>query len=316
MIRGLAGLKLASMFTDFQKPFRPARGLQPLPGMDTLHLSKHGQSLASSPGLNFTVSVRPSAAVQTYQSLQTVGTSTQSAPDEPSIVDRMRASMFAASGDDNYDAKLDLDSNGRINFADMKRYLAGYDTPAIRPAEPAPSQSREERMRASFFSTAGDDSFDASADLNGDGRINFADAALLHNGSATQTRPAEPTPAGMAKRMQDAFFATKGDAGFDPALDMNNDGRINFADLQALRESAADKPGPVRPTEPVLDDEDTSLSAPRDVPDQVPVNDSLVDSVRAAFFANKHDASFNARADINEDGRVDFRDLAALRERD
>ena len=310
MIRGLAGLKLASMLTGFQKPFRPARGLQPLPGMDTLHLSKEGQSLASSPGLNFKVSVRPSAAVQTYQSLQTAGTNAQSAPDEPSMVDRMRASMFSSSGDDNYNARLDLDSNGRINFADMKRYLEGNDTPAIRPAEPALSQSRQDRMRAAFFSTTGDDSFDASADLNGDGRINFADAALLRNG------PGDPAPVAMADRMRDAFFATKGDAGFDAALDLNNDGRINFADLQALRDSAADKPTPIGPAQP--DDQGVSLNSPAPlVPDEAPADtESLVDSVRAAFFADRDDASFDARADINEDGRVDFRDLAALRERD
>lgn len=186
-----------------------------------------------------------------------------------------------------------------------------------KPAQPAAELSMMDRLKASFFTQAGDEGFDAGADLNSDGRVNNADLAVLRE----QETPMDPNE--MFKRMQSSVFTRTGEDGFDSALDMNTDGVINFADMAMLRarmDAATTRPPPepVTPAAPIRPEKPDPVvqlnpATPNPLVGDRPDPTVTVDTVRNAMFSRAGDDAFNAAADLNGDGRVNFADLATLR---
>lgn len=215
--------------------FPPGRSLQPLPGGDTVRLSQPGLELAVSRAA--TVARARSTALSAYQPSSAMPPlPTQ----DTSMLDRFRAAMFTSSDHERFDVGLDLNNDGVINFADLKAFKNAQSEPQS-VAPPTDSESPVvpdpvdvvERMRAAFFSVTGDDHFDPGSDLNGDGQVNYADLAILRAGDDAVEPDSTPD---MLAQMRDAFFTQRGDDGYESALDLNNDGSINYADLAALRD--------------------------------------------------------------------------------
>ncbi|NND60618.1 MAG: hypothetical protein HKN49_10150 [Gammaproteobacteria bacterium] len=325
----LSGLSLNYSTVYLQKQsFRFDRSVQPVPGGDTL---QRAASVESKVSLNMTRTV----AVQAYEGYgnnRNPALTMDRPPGQAELLDRMRGAMFSVAGDDRYDSALDFDADGRINFADVRTLFADEEpatAPVVElaPAPAQPEQSADEtlkRLRASMFSAEGDDGFDATVDLNSDGKVNFADLAIFRNGGEIPTDPEPapqpaPSPGGsIVNEIRDAFFATQGDEGYDPALDLNDDGRINFADLAALRRGDDVEVDDDNDADDDDDDIASVISAPQPAPDEADTDNRVnrFEAIRDAFFSQAGDESFNAMADLTGDGRVDFRDLAALRQDD
>lgn len=256
MITGLSGMGLSDLVgamarTKVGQP--PSRSVQPMPKMDTIQFSVKGRELAAAVGPERQAFV----AQQPALAERPAGTVAGAAADEMSMMDRMKASFFTRQGDDGFDATVDLNSDGRIDNADL--------------------------------------------------------AALRADGSA-------PEPVSMLQQMQQSFLTRAGDERFDPGLDMNTDGIINFADLAMLRaklETGVTRPpvapAPVIPSIPDVPEPVIELSpATTTRVDPQDNNAQTIDSIRSAFFSQAGDEAFNAAADINGDGRINFADLAGL----
>lgn len=150
-----------------------------------------------------------------------------------------------------------------------------------------------QRMREAFFSVEGDESFDASVDLNGDGAVNHADLGMLRERLMEAAASERPPADGLRERIREAFFAVEGEDHFDASVDLNGDGVVNYGDLGLLR---------AREQRQVID---------------TPVDQAaeLQQTVRDAFFATKGDERFDTAADLNGDGAVNYADLAMLRQK-
>ncbi len=276
--------------------------------------SSPGASPAAPPGVTVTLSYQ---ATQMTQSSFSVSYATDSylAPEResidkpaPSLLGQLKEAFLSFSSASNFNARVDFNGDGRINFSDMAALKAGLqstpvdtgpvadDPVADDPAEPVTLQT----IRDAFLSVEGDDTFNIAADLTGDGRVNFADLAALRASEATPAvddgpvidEPAQPAT---LQTVRDAFLSSDGDDNFNAAADLNGDGRINFADLAALRASQAT---------PAVDDGPIS---------DEPAGPATLQTVRDAFLSSEGDESFNVAADLTGDGRINFADLAALR---
>ena len=111
--------------------------------------------------------------------------------------------------------------------------------------------------------------------------------------SASNRLPAQgnaqrPTPA-MANMLA-AFFTTSDMEGFDANSDLNADGVINFQDLAALRDIETGVGG-VAPETPK----------------------ALFNNMTEAFLSSEGSEGFDAASDLNDDGMINFQDLAILR---
>ncbi len=97
-----------------------------------------------------------------------------------------------------------------------------------------------------------------------------------------------PTPA-MAN-MVASFFKTADMEGFDANSDLNADGVINFQDLAALRDIEAGA-GAVPPQHPK----------------------TVLNNLTDAFLSTESSENFDAPSDLNDDGMINFQDLAIFR---
>ncbi|MBT8137775.1 MAG: hypothetical protein KJO54_12225 [Gammaproteobacteria bacterium] len=105
----------------------------------------------------------------------------------------------------------------------------------------------------------------------------------------------------MMQRMRAAFMSAEGDDRFAADLDLNADGRIDLKDLAALRHQQQ----PERPAKPVQPGNQVTRPAEET---------SMIDRMRAAFMSVEGDDRFAADLDLHADGRIDLKDLAALRD--
>lgn len=109
--------------------------------------------------------------------------------------------------------------------------------------------------------------------------------------TASQAQHASSPPSVTQQDLNDlltAYGSVTGDARFDARFDFNNDGRIDFNDLNtALSSFNANPPQPVAQT--------------------FTLND--VTSLLASYGRSAGQPGFDARFDTNNDGRVDFTDL-------
>ena len=145
------------------------------------------------------------------------------APDLPTVAD-LRAAFMATPGSD-------LNQDGVVNFGDMAALRERMESP-----KPGPAATLDD-VRGAFMASTGDKGFNAAADLNGDGQVNFADLAALRQ---SLTAPPEK-PAVSVADIRQSFMATEGGDRWNPSADLDGDGRVNFADLALLRARMSDE---------------------------------------------------------------------------
>ncbi|MEL7450726.1 MAG: dockerin type I domain-containing protein [Pseudomonadota bacterium] len=96
----------------------------------------------------------------------------------PALANMMQ-SFFTTSDMEGFDASSDLNGDGVINFGDLAALRAIESG-----AESEPPQKMDpmvHNMSDSFFTSSGEQGFDATNDLNGDGMVNFQDLAILRS---------------------------------------------------------------------------------------------------------------------------------------
>ena len=254
MIKGFSSLNLSSVINAINRYTRgPAadRGIQPMPGQDTIQLSRPGRHAAGLGEFNRTVPERPAVYGKppAHAAVHRLGDLQKPAADI-SLLERIRASLLSVEGDDRFDTTADLNSDGIINLSDLKM---------LRDQMSHPEPSRLERMRESFLSRTGEANFDSEMDLNSDGVINLNDLALLRSELTEQEETLEPAPPAaeppavmtvmdpaepnrprsdnelLLDRMRAALYTGIGDDSFDSAVDLNGVGLVNLTDLAHLR---------------------------------------------------------------------------------
>lgn len=177
---------------------------------------------------------RSDAGAKPQQSITTELTNASQAEERPAFsradLDKLLAAYGSVAGDERYTETYDLNADGRIDFEDLNSLLS-----QIRENEPAdaPSFTQDDLdgLLASFGASQADERFNASYDLNGDGRVDFDDLNSMLTAMKQHQTAGDPDPLQM---LVDAFGKISGDAGFEGALDLNNDGTINFSDLNRL----------------------------------------------------------------------------------
>jgi Ca2+-binding EF-hand superfamily protein len=186
------------------------------------------------------------------------------------------------SGDEGFNSALDTNGDGVINFADLNATIGKLNEPATTPetggplpvdpdplavspasvidepaeavipadadtetgavGQPASSTGDDEgpasftaididRLLGSFGVEAGAEGFNSQYDFDNDGVINFGDLnALLSRISGD----AGVQQQSLLEQLTDRIGSSKGDERFNPNLDFDNDGIINFGDLNTL----------------------------------------------------------------------------------
>ncbi|MEM6640876.1 MAG: hypothetical protein AAF610_13350 [Pseudomonadota bacterium] len=155
------------------------------------------------------------------------------ASDAERAVLEIRDRFFTTAGDRNFSEDFDFNRDGVINFEDLgqlQEKLAsanGATLSAATPPSPSPVPDSPEQgvvsgtnntqpltqaepvsvgsadaepaltldgLRESFFARAGDDRFNAAADLNRDGVVNATDLGLFRQAQADTAEPVQPVP--------------------------------------------------------------------------------------------------------------------------
>lgn len=97
-------------------------------------------------------------------------------------------------------------------------------------------------------------------------------------------------PSPQLANMMEAFYTTSDMEGFSASSDLNADGVINFQDLAALRAMQAE-----------------TEAAPPQKPE------AHMHNMTESFFTTDTSQGFDAASDFNDDGMINFQDLALLR---
>lgn len=151
-------------------------------------------------------------------------------------IDSLLKLFGSTNADADFNEQFDLDGNGTINLQDLNAMLAQISQ--VQPQgleEPEPSFTQEDLdlLLESFGAQAGDENYSDALDLDGDGIIGLQDLnAMLANLSA-QPQPATYTQSHI-DQLTAAFGASTGDENFVAQLDLNEDGTLNLADLNAM----------------------------------------------------------------------------------
>ncbi|MFG0294026.1 MAG: hypothetical protein ACF8MJ_12850 [Phycisphaerales bacterium JB050] len=145
--------------------------------------------------------------------------------------------MFGSSeGDGTFAEQYDLDGNGTIDLQDLNAMLARMSQiDASEGSEPEPSFTQDDvdLLLESFGAQVGDENYSEALDLDGDGIIGLEDLnAMLANLSA-QAQPGTYSQSHI-DQLTAAFGASTGDDNFVAELDLNGDGTLNLADLNAM----------------------------------------------------------------------------------
>ncbi len=275
------------------------------------------------------------------------GSTTSSAPpsdlaqEAASIMQGMRDAFFTRSGEDGFDAELDLNQDGVINVRDLaivRQKLASAGVPVTDVSDPVPDTSAAtaqvmsapqtdtestaaggtlDALKAAFYTREGEDGFNAAVDFNNDGVINAVDLGLARRGEAETTQPVPPTvtsagddsPNPVKETLNDlraAFHTRVGEDGYNAAVDFNNDGIVNVRDLAMARagsvSGAADVTQPVAPQ--TVESESFGDRAR-----------TLIQQLREAFYSSRGESRFSASLDANGDGRINVADMMGLRNR-
>ena len=195
------------------------------------------------------------------------------APADP-LADILK-SFGQRSSDTGFNSALDVNGDGVINFADLNATLSKQNAPGETdpptggplPVEPdplaptpasldadeagqidsptgapaSPTGEDEEgptvftaedvdRALSAFGTSEGDDAFNSAYDFDNDGVINFGDLNELLGRIGAGTN-AQQT---LLDQLTERFGVSNGDERFNANLDFDNDGVINFGDLNTL----------------------------------------------------------------------------------
>src|SRR5690606_20361193 len=218
------------------------------------------------------------------------------------------------SGDEGFNSALDANGDGVINFADLNASLTNPEPPTggPSPVEPAPSASP-----ASFTDAPADlpnpgDAAGRAASPSGvepqtggplpvEPTPGAANPASLQDAPADELAPAVDEVTGAAQsapespasftvedieRLLNVFGSAAGGERFDSTFDFDNDGVINFADLNELLNRVGQEPAQQQ--------------------------QSLLASLTDRFGASQGDNLFNPGLDFDNDGVINFGDLNTL----
>lgn len=96
----------------------------------------------------------------------------------PSLtLEDLRSAMFSAKGDKNFNSAADLDGDGEIGNGDLSLFSEGVGT-----VQSGDQSAILKKFEAAFSSAKGDENFDSSLDLDGDGEVGGSDLSLLNRG--------------------------------------------------------------------------------------------------------------------------------------
>ncbi len=165
------------------------------------------------------------------------------------------------------------------------------NTDAVRPpTEPpvTPTDSRLQDFLAAYGATKGDGRYSEKFDLDGDGVIGFADLNTLLSQPAETTQDQRVFTAADLDSLLASFNSRLGDANYNPEFDFDQDGVINFADLNRLVENLAPEAAKESPAANELT------------------------GFLGAYNRRDGQDGFDARFDYDNDGVVSFSDLNHL----
>jgi len=162
-------------------------------------------------------------------------------------IDALKAAFGAKQGEDGYQAEYDIDGNGVIDLKDLLAKLSEVkQSSAATEPEPTYTGADLDALLAAFGSKSGDEGFDASADLDGDGVVGLPDLlAMLKQMEA----PASDASGGddLVQKVIDSMGLKRGEAGFIGEADLNADGQVTPNDVtklvEMLRGAAAERSG-------------------------------------------------------------------------
>ncbi|MBX3352518.1 MAG: hypothetical protein KF684_06250 [Phycisphaeraceae bacterium] len=247
--------------------FKEKAGAQPRP-TDTVELT---EVKPAAPSAQVTRS-----AAQEVVADQTPATPTPAAPSTPDdLVASVLKSIGARAGEDGYNAALDVNGDGVINFADLNAAISGAGAPP-QTGGPSPIESPAGAPTAQGLGA------DASDDI-----------APTNSDAIGAPVPSTPAPSNDEPRVYTAddielalgaFGAVDGDDAFDTDFDFDGDGRISFGDLNELLSRLGGQTA----------------------------QQSLISQLTELFGATSNDTRFNPSIDFDGDGVINFTDLNTL----
>ncbi|MBL0922044.1 MAG: hypothetical protein IBJ10_07930 [Phycisphaerales bacterium] len=160
--------------------------------------------------------------------------------------------------------------------------------PAADPTTTPAADSRMAQFLASYGAAKGDSRYNDKFDLDGDGVIGFSDLNALLSQPAEPATPQRVFGASDLDGLLQAFNSRLGDSGFNPEYDLNQDGVIDFTDLNNMVNNMAPEAAAQSPAAAEL----TGLLG--------------------AFNKRTGQEGFDARFDYDNDGVVSFMDLNKL----
>ena len=156
-------------------------------------------------------------------------------------LDALLASYGFTSKQEGFDARLDLNNDGVIDFQDLSEHLKNFQ--AQPPAPTVFTQADLQGLMSAYGATAGQENFNSAWDLNNDGVIDFEDLSAMLSNFET---PLAQNAATQLDGLLNAFGSAKGDANYNELFDFTGTGNIGFDDLRALLSTLCASEGPAR----------------------------------------------------------------------
>jgi Ca2+-binding EF-hand superfamily protein len=207
-------------------------------------------------------------------------TETPATPADP--LAELLSSFGQRAGDDGFNSALDANGDGVINFADLNAILNKLNGDDATPPTGGPLPVDPDPLAASPASIT-DDPTSEVPPVDGDTEI----GAVGQPPSTTEDtdEPASFTAVDI-DRLLGSFGAQTGGEGFISEYDFDNDGVINFGDLNALLSRISGDAGVQQQT--------------------------LLDQLTERIGSSKGDERFNPSLDFDNDGIINFGDLNTL----
>jgi Ca2+-binding EF-hand superfamily protein len=150
-------------------------------------------------------------------------------------LDNLSKLLGASKGDSQYQEQFDLDGNGTINLQDLNAMLAQISEGQQAASVDGPTFTQDDLdlLLEAFGAQTGDENYSEALDLDGDGLIGLQDLNTML-GSLSQQPEQQGYSQTHIDQLTAAFGASTGDENFVASLDLNEDGTLNMADLNAM----------------------------------------------------------------------------------